>query len=36
MAMGTDGLVSGLDTPALINSLIKAEAGTQALLSKKV
>lgn len=36
MAMGIDGLVSGLDTTALIDSLIKAEAGTQALLSKKV
>lgn len=36
MAMGIDGLVSGLDTTALIDSLIKAEAGTQTLLSRKV
>lgn len=36
MAMGIDGLVSGLDTTSLIDSLIKAEAGTQTLLSKKV
>lgn len=36
MAMGIDGLVSGLDTTALIDSLIKAEAGTQTILAKKV
>lgn len=36
MAMGIDGLVSGLDTTSLIDALIKAESGTQTLLSKKV
>ncbi len=36
MAMGIDGLVSGLDTTALIDSLIKAEAGSQTILAKKV
>jgi len=36
MAMGIDGLVSGLDTTSLIDALIKAEAGTQTLLAKKV
>lgn len=36
MAMGIDGLVSGLDTTSLIDALINAEAGTQRLLSTKV
>lgn len=36
MAMGIDGLVSGLDTTSLIKSLIDAEAGTQRILSTKV
>lgn len=36
MAMGIDGLVSGLDTTSLIDALINAEAGTQRILSTKV
>jgi len=36
MAMGIDGLVSGLDTTSLIDALIKAEAGSQRLLATKV
>jgi flagellar hook-associated protein 2 len=36
MAMGIDGLVSGLDTTSLIDSLIAAESGSQKLLSTKV
>lgn len=36
MAMGIDGLVSGLDTTSLIDALITAEAGTQRILSTKV
>jgi Flagellar capping protein len=36
MAMGIDGLVSGMDTTALIDALINAEAGSQRLLSSKV
>lgn len=36
MAMGIDGLVSGLDTTSLIDALISAEAGTQRILSTKV
>jgi Flagellar capping protein len=36
MAMGIDGLVSGLDTTSLIDALIKAESGTQRVLATKV
>lgn len=36
MTLGIDGLVSGLDTTSLINSLIAAESGTQNLLKTKV
>jgi flagellar hook-associated protein 2 len=36
MALGIDGLVSGLDTTSLIDALINAEAGTQRILSTKV
>src|SRR5690606_26777606 len=36
MAMGIDGLVSGLDTTSLIDALIKAESGSQRLLATKV
>jgi len=35
MALGIDGLVSGLDTTSLINSLIQAEAAPQTLLKSK-
>lgn len=36
MALGIDGLVSGLDTTSLINALITAESGAKTLLSTKV
>ncbi|MFC0680683.1 flagellar filament capping protein FliD [Lysobacter korlensis] len=36
MALGIDGLVSGLDTTSLINALMQAEALPQAALKKKV
>lgn len=36
MAMGIDGLVSGLDTTSLIEALVNAEAGTQRVLASKV
>lgn len=36
MTTGIDGLVSGLDTTSLINSLMQAEAGPQTLLKNKV
>lgn len=35
MALGIDGLVSGLDTTSLINSLIQAEAAPQTILKSK-
>ena len=35
-SMGIDGIVSGLDTTALINSLMQAEAMPQTLLKSKV
>jgi len=35
MALGIDGLVSGLDTTSLINSLMAAEATPQTLLKRK-
>lgn len=35
MALGIDGLASGLDTTALINQLVAAEATPQTLLKKK-
>ncbi|MFC5930080.1 flagellar hook-associated protein [Cryobacterium melibiosiphilum] len=36
MSMAVDGLISGLDTTALINSLMTLEAGPQTLLKSKV
>ncbi|MGO4384471.1 flagellar filament capping protein FliD [Specibacter sp. RAF43] len=36
MGMGIDGMVSGLDTTAIINALIAAEAGPQTLMKSKV
>ena len=36
MGMAVDGLISGLDTTSLINSLMQAEAIPQTLLKSKV
>ena len=35
-SMGIDGIVSGLDTTSLINSLMQVEAMPQTLLKQKV